>query len=96
MTEASKLKETLLRDLEKLGKARDELKVHLLAAKSDAKKEWTRLEGTWKSEQTEIKRVTKDTKKPVKGLDVAAKALMKELKTGYTRIKKEVVKTTKA
>jgi phage-related minor tail protein len=84
------LKDTLQRELELLGKARDELKVQMHLAKAEAREEWTRLEGTWQRVQDELKRVGEHAKEPAREMGGAARSLLDELKRGYARVKSQL------
>ncbi|MFI5308820.1 MAG: hypothetical protein ACHQ53_15795 [Polyangiales bacterium] len=84
------LKGALQRELELLGKARDELKVQMHLAKAEAREEWTRLETTWQRVQGELKRASSHAKEPVKDMGDAARSLVDELKRGYARVKAQL------
>jgi hypothetical protein len=90
MVDTKEFKESLQREVEALIKARDELKLQLSLAKSEAKDEWARLETTYERLQGEIKRIGIDAKEPLKDIGTAARQLVDELKRGYTRVKSEL------
>ena len=90
MVDTKEFKESLQREVEALMKARDELKLQLSLAKSEAKDEWARLETTYERLQSEIKRIGSDAKEPLKDIGSAARQLVDELKRGYTRVKSEL------
>jgi hypothetical protein len=84
------LKESMQRELELLGKARDELKVQMHLAKAEARDEWKRLETTWQRVEDEVKRARAQAKEPVKEIGDAARSLIDELKHGYARVKAQL------
>jgi gas vesicle protein len=90
MVDTKEIKESLQREVEALTKARDELKVQLALAKSEAKDEWTRLETSFERLQGEIKRIGVDAREPLKEIGVAVQHLIDELKKGVSRAKTEV------
>jgi hypothetical protein len=90
MVDTKEFKESLQREVEALIKARDELKLQLSLAKSEAKDEWSRLETTYERLQGEIKRIGLDAKEPLRDIGAAARQLVGELKRGYTRVKSEL------
>jgi len=90
MVDTKEIKESLQREIEALTKARDELKLQLSLAKSEAKDEWSRLETSFDRLQSEIKRIGIDAKEPLRDIGVAAKNLLDELKKGYSRVKTDV------
>lgn len=90
MVDTKEIKESLQREVEALTKARDELKLQLSLAKSEAKDEWARLETSFERLQGEIKRIGIDASEPLKDIGIAAKHLLDELKKGYTRVKSDV------
>jgi chromosome segregation ATPase len=89
MLDTKEIKESLQREIEALTKARDELKVQLSLAKTEAKDEWNRLETSFERLQTEIKRIGIDAREPLKDIGVAARHLLDELKKGYIRVKSD-------
>lgn len=86
MTDAKDVKAALQRELELLAKVRDDLRLQIKLAKSEARDEWRKLESTWLGVEAELKRVGEQTKEPVKDMAAAARALMDELRSGYSRI----------
>jgi len=90
MVDTKEIKESLQREVEALTKARDELKLQLSLAKSEAKDEWTRLETSFERLQSEIKRIGIDAREPLKDIGVAVQNLVDELKKGVSRVKTEV------
>jgi hypothetical protein len=86
MTDAKDVKAALQRELELLAKVRDDLRLQVKLAKSEAQGEWRKLESTWLGVEAELKRIGEQTKEPVKDMATAARALMDELRTGYSRI----------
>jgi phage-related minor tail protein len=90
MVDTKEIKESLQREVEALTRARDELKVQLSLAKSEAKDEWARLETSFERLQGEIKRIGIDAREPLKDISAAAKNLLDELKKGYTKVKTDV------
>jgi hypothetical protein len=83
-------RETLQKDLELLGKARDELKLQLHLAKADAKSEWARLESTWQRINEQLQLTRNGTEQPIKDISMAAKTLIDELRNGYARVREQL------
>lgn len=90
MVDTKELKESLQRELDALAKARDELKVQLALAKSEARDEWSRLETTFERVQGDLKRIGSDAKEPLKDIGAATRNLLEELKRGYERVKSDL------
>ena len=90
MVDTKEIKESLQREVEALTRARDELKLQLSLAKSEAKDEWARLETSFERLQGEIKRIGIDAREPLKDISSAARNLLDELKKGYTKVKADV------
>lgn len=90
MTDAKDVKAALQRELELLAKVRDDVRLQVKLAKSEARDEWRKLESTWLGVEAELKRVGEQTKEPVKDMAAAARALMEELRSGYGRIKAQL------
>jgi predicted nucleic acid-binding Zn-ribbon protein len=90
MVDTKEIKASLQREVEALARARDELKVQLSLAKSDAKDEWARLETTFERLQAEVKRIGIDVQEPLKDIGSAARSLLDELKKGYGRAKADI------
>lgn len=90
MVDTKEIKESLQREVEALTRARDELKLQLSLAKSEAKDEWARLETSFERLQGEIKRIGVDAREPLKDISNAARNLLDELKKGYTKVKADV------
>jgi hypothetical protein len=87
MADSKDVKAALQRELEMLAKVRDDLRLQIKLAQSEARDEWKKLESTWFGVEAELKRVGEQTKEPVKDMAAAARALMEELRRGYERIK---------
>jgi phage-related minor tail protein len=90
MVDTKEIKESLLREVEALTRARDELKLQLSLAKTEAKDEWARLETSFERLQGEIKRIGIDAREPLKDISTAARSLLDELKKGYSKVKADV------
>ena len=90
MVDTKEIKESLQREVEALTRARDELKLQLSLAKSEAKDEWARLETSFERLQGEIKRIGIDAREPLKDISSAARTLLDELKKGYAKVKADV------
>jgi predicted nucleic acid-binding Zn-ribbon protein len=90
MTDAKDVKAALQRELEVLSKIRDDLRLQLKLAKSEALEEWRKLESTWFGVEAEFKRIGEEAREPVKDMASAARALMDELRRGYGRIKTQL------
>jgi hypothetical protein len=84
------LRDTLQKDLELLGKARDELKLQLHLAKADAKSEWAKLESTWQRVNEQVQLTRNGTEQPIKEISSAAKTLLDELRNGYARVREQL------
>jgi predicted nucleic acid-binding Zn-ribbon protein len=90
MTDAKDVKAALQRELEMLSKIRDDVRLQLKLAKSEALEEWKKLESTWLGVESELKRIGEQSREPVKDMASAARALMDELRHGYGRIKNQL------
>ena len=90
MTDAKDVKAALQRELEMLSKIRDDLRLQVKLAKSEALEEWKKLESTWLGVEAEFKRIGEQSREPVKDMAAAARALMDELRHGYNRIKSQL------
>jgi hypothetical protein len=90
MPDTKDVKAALQRELDMLAKVRDDLRLQLKLAKSEALDEWRKLESTWLGVEAELKRIGEQTKEPVKDMAAAARLLMDELRTGYVRIKAQL------
>lgn len=90
MTDGKDVKAALQRELEMLSKVRDDLRLQLKLAKSEALEEWKKLESTWLGVEAEFKRIGEQSREPVKDMAAAARALMEELRRGYGRIKTQL------
>jgi len=84
------LKETVQKELDLLGKARDELKLQLHLAKADAKSEWARLETTWQRVNEQLQLTRNGAEQPLKDISAAAKTLLEELRNGYARVREQL------
>jgi hypothetical protein len=90
MRPSQDMKDTLQKDLELLGKARDELKLQMHLAKADAKSEWAKLEATWTRINEQLQLTRNGTEQPLKDLTSAAKTLLEELRGGYARVREQL------
>ena len=90
MADSKDVKAALQRELDMLAKVRDDLRLQVKLAKSEALDEWRKLESTWFGVEAELKRMGEQTKEPVKDMAAAARLLMEELRTGYVRIKAQL------
>lgn len=90
MTDTNELRAALQRELEALGKAREELRLSIHLAKADARDEWRKLETAWERAQEELKRTGAHAKEPVKEIGHAVRQLLDELKGGYARIRDQI------
>ena len=86
----SELERSLKREREALQQLRDELKLQLHLGKAEAKKEWDRLERQWVQLEAELGRVGEQAKEPLEDIGRAARSLVDELKSGYSRIKHQL------
>jgi hypothetical protein len=89
MTVTNDLKDVLQRELDMLTAAREEIRLKAHLAKADAKSELDRLEKTWERVQEEAKRV--HTKGHVEDIEASVRGLIEELKSGYERVKRQLV-----
>jgi hypothetical protein len=89
MTTAEDLKSALQNELVALTRTRDELRLKAHLAKADAKDELDRLEKTWERVQEQAQRI--HAKDVVEGIESGVRGLIEELKSGYERIKRELV-----
>jgi uncharacterized spore protein YtfJ len=87
---SQKPKENLQIDLDWLARTRDELRLQAQLAKAETRTELNRLEATWQRVQDEIRRLGEQAKVPAAELGGAARALLDELASGYSRIKREL------
>jgi hypothetical protein len=90
MADTNDLRAALQREIDALGKARDELRLRIHLAKADARDEWKKLETAWLRAQEELKRTGEHTKEPVKEMGNAVRTLLDELKGGYARIRNQI------
>lgn len=86
MVDTTEIKASLQREIEALTKARDDLKLQIENAKSEARDEWARIEGTLERLQLEVKRIGSEAREPLKDIGSAALNLVDELKRGVSRI----------
>ncbi len=84
------VRETLAHEFNQLAAVRDELRVQLRLARSEARDEWDKLERTWERVETEFKHLGDHAKAPAKEISDAAQTLMTELKRSYERVKAEI------
>lgn len=85
-----KAKDNLQIDLDWLARTRDELRLQAQLAKAETRTELNRLEATWQRVQDEVRRLGEQAKVPAVELGGAARALLDELASGYSRIKREL------
>jgi uncharacterized spore protein YtfJ len=88
--DTQKLKEMLQRELDRLAKTRDELRVQAQLARAETRTEMGRLENTWQQVQDELRRFGEQARVPASELGGALRALVDELAEGYGRIKREL------
>ena len=91
--DTQRFKDTLQTELERVARARDELRVQVSLAKADTQGELNRLEGIWQRVQDEARRVTEQAKAPAAEIGGAVRSLLDELAQGYGRIKRELDET---
>jgi hypothetical protein len=89
MTGSKDLKGALQDELAALRAAREELRLQAHLAKAEAKAELERLEVTWQRVQEQAQRV--HTQEHVAEIETGVRGLIEELKSGYERIKRELV-----
>jgi uncharacterized spore protein YtfJ len=90
MFEPDDLKAAVQKQLDKLARTRDELRVQAQLGKSEARGELNRLEAVWQRVQDELRRVGDQSQGSVQDLGNAAAALLDELRYGYERVKREL------
>jgi len=88
--DTQKLKDTLQTELERVGRARDELRLQVELARAETRSELNRLESVWLRVQDEVKRVGEQAKQPATEIGGAIRSLLEELSQGYGRIKREL------
>ena len=81
--EAGRLEE----ELEHLRRMRDELRVKLHLAKAEAKDAWEGLEEKFRAAESKAKRVARASEEPLHDVAEAARALLREVRDGYHRIR---------
>ncbi|HEX4354393.1 MAG TPA: hypothetical protein VHZ95_15795 [Polyangiales bacterium] len=86
MTITDDLKDALARELDSLTAAREEIRLKAHLAKADAKTDLDKLEQTWERVQEQAKRI--HTKAD---LEASLRGLIEELKSGYERLKRQLV-----
>jgi len=91
--DTQRIKETLQTELERVARARDELRVQATLAKAETQGELNRLEGVWQRVQDEVRRVTEQAKAPAAEIGGAVRSLLDELAQGYGRIKRDLDET---
>ena len=89
MTASKDLKDAFTSELTALAATRDDIRVRAHLAKASAKDELDRLERTWERVQEQAQRV--HTKGHVAEIETGIRGLIEELKSGYERIKRELV-----
>jgi uncharacterized spore protein YtfJ len=90
MFEPDDLKLAVQKQLDRLAKTRDELRVQAQLGKSETRGELNRLEAVWQRVQDELRRVGDQSQGSVQDLGNAAGILLDELKNGYERVKREL------
>lgn len=73
-----------------LEQQRDELKVKMHLAKSDALDEWHKVEKKWDELMVKVDKIQDEAAESSKDIEDAAEKLADEIKKGYERIKKQV------
>ena len=90
MFEPDDVRAAVQKQLDRLAKTRDELRVQAQLAKTETRGELNRLEAVWQRVQDELRRVGDQSQSPVQPLGNAASVLLDELKHGYERVKREL------
>jgi uncharacterized spore protein YtfJ len=90
MFEPDDVRAAVQKQLDRLAKTRDELRVQAQLAKTETRGELNRLEAVWQRVQDELRRVGDQSQGPVQDLGNAAGVLLDELKHGYERVKREL------
>lgn len=74
--------------MEELKRQRDELKVKLRLAKTDAKNEWAKLEKKYKKFRKKVPLMKKEIEKTAGSAGAAVGQAAREIKRGFARLKK--------
>ena len=74
--------------LEELKEERDELRLQIHLAKTEALGEWEKTEKKWQKLKKKVELATKEGKSASKDVGMAAKLLVDELKEAYSRIRR--------
>ena len=72
--------------MEKLAQERDELKLKMHLAKSDARDEFDKLEGRWQSLKAKMDQASEEAAEVSEPIKESARDLMNEIRDGYRRI----------
>ena len=84
--ERAKLEELIHR----LKRERDELRVQIHLAKTEAKDEWQELEKKWEVVENKLAALKKETKDASKDIGAALGVLSEEIANAYKRIRKKL------
>ena len=77
-------------EFEKLKQRRDELRVQLDLGKKEARAAWDELEGKWAQLEGRLKVLKREAKDAGGDVAAAAEVLLKEVKDGFARLRKNV------
>jgi uncharacterized spore protein YtfJ len=93
MIEPDDVKAAVQKQLDRLAKTRDELRVQAQLAKTETRSELHRLELLWQRMQEDVRRIGghESVQGSVNELSGAAVALLDELKHGYERVRRELL-----
>ncbi len=83
----SEIREKIDREIDELRRTRDEIRVQLHLAKSEAQELWSSLEHKLAGLESHAKHIAKQVEEPLEDVSAAARLLVDELREGYRRIK---------
>ena len=76
------------RELDRLRRLRDELNVKAHLGRAEVRDLWEKAEHRMRELEAEAKRVKREAREPLAAIGDAGERLLKELETGYERIRK--------
>jgi CBS domain-containing protein len=84
----SETRDRMQKEVESLRQTRDELRVQMHLAASEAKEQWERLEKKWHQVEGRVKQVVRGAEEPIQDVGEAAQLLIDELREGYHKLRK--------
>ena len=85
---SEKGKSRIDKEVDRLRRLRDELNVQAHLGRAEVKELWEKAEHRWRELEAEAKRVRREAREPLQAIGEAGERLVKELETGYERIRK--------